>query len=927
MNFTNFEAATTSLNDSKKRAEAEAYLKALRLENDVYRFYLSVLEMKNVPVQQFHAASGLGIWAMENYSIDTVKLLKDIRSSLVQLLSDDMVHFVREELAQVVALITKRSWMDEAEHDKLEFLSLVYSLLEGTEHLKFNGLVIISALCNEFSSDKASSVGLPREFHLYTRQIFQDKLFDIFTRIIGLMHGIIQSYREEQKILLKLCFSTVEKFISWDFVNDVTIPKHLLNTSDDDVSSWSVGLPKEWTDQIAREEILQLFLKGHSLLGADRDKSRQCFIQLACISGDSFQENSSFLPGFVQILLGLINQFLLTSINRDSTDEHELLAITQITTRLFNNHHLEKFGAIPDFTKLLEELGKTSLFVTSLCTTDDDDPFIESLDDILDVWAGLIQDMELLDSQKRSMNEGFQFSMPNLLALITNISSALWSDYVNFILRFSEANAYKDEDDQHGFKDQDMYLESLTNSAIIGRMNPHASVGKLLELLSPRAELLDQILSAGTLDARLPVLFEQIHWIIMLSGHFLADPPIGETPLIPMSILKYSKSQGGFMEDPIVVLCKVVFHFLEILKVEPGTPKFDICSPALVETLFWFIKRWSRTYLIVDTADYPFISQSIIQTFGYPGEGPQVLDYLIEMIHKNLAAWASEADIVMQLIMCLKCFSLSPLIRRQMLASAKFNHLVTFFLNNLSRMPPNIQSILIETIANIATHAEPAELRNTYFSSLSNAIDLQLSSLIGRPDFNSIYTEQNFMEKIVAILEMYDGLSMAADESNSGPIFEACAKHFSTLIKLLDLYHNFQEFEIYVLRIFAHLASYMSFEVLTQDQKMVFYSSISQLLAVYTKNETHRKRVKITHDEEELFEDLSFILQILTSLITGEFEGLGISLQLIIEKSQIMTQRQVKVGDSNLYQLMFYSISLIIPLITDQMLEVSFLFS
>lgn len=242
-------------------------------------------------------------------------------------------------------------------------------------------------------------------------------------------------------------------------------------------------------------------------------------------------------------------------------------------------------------------------------------------------------------------------------------------------------------------------------------------------------------------------------------------------------------------------------------------------------------------------------------------------------------------------------------------------------------MPPNIQSILIETIANIATHAEPAELRNTYFSSLSNAIDLQLSSLIGRPDFNSIYTEQNFMEKIVAILEMYDGLSMAADESNSGPIFEACAKHFSTLIKLLDLYHNFQEFEIYVLRIFAHLASYMSFEVLTQDQKMVFYSSISQLLAVYTKNETHRKRVKITHDEEELFEDLSFILQILTSLITGEFEGLGISLQLIIEKSQIITQRQVKVGDSNLYQLMFYSISLIIPLITDQMLEVSFLFS
>lgn len=65
------------------------------------------------------------------------------------------------------------------------------------------------------------------------------------------------------------------------------------------------------------------------------------------------------------------------------------------------------------------------------------------------------------------------------------------------------------------------------------------------------------------------------------------------------------------------------------------------------------------------------------------------------------------------------------------------------------------------------------------------------------------------MEKIVGILEMYDGLSMAADETNSSPLFEACAKHFSSFIKLLDLYHNFPEFEIYVLRIFAHLAAYM----------------------------------------------------------------------------------------------------------------------
>jgi hypothetical protein len=46
---------------------------------------------------------------------------------------------------------------------------------------------------------------------------------------------------------------------------------------------------------------------------------------------------------------------------------------------------------------------------------------------------------------------------------------------------------------------------------------------------------------------------------------------------------------------------------------------------------------------------------------------------------------------------------------------------------------------------------------------------------------------------------------------------------------------------------------------------------------------------------------------------------------LIIDKSQILMQRQVKFGESNLYQLMFNGIGLIIPLITPKMLEVCIL--
>ena len=84
-----------------------------------------------------------------------------------------------------------------------------------------------------------------------------------------------------------------------------------------------------------------------------------------------------------------------------------------------------------------------------------------------------------------------------------------------------------------------------------------------------------------------------------------------------------------------------------------------------------------------------------------------------------------------------------------------------------------------------------------------------------------------------------------------------------------------------------------------------------------------RKRFWAKELGEERFEDLSYILEMLTSLITGEFEGLGTyDLLIILDKGQILTQRQIQIGNSNLYQLLFYSIGVVIPLITDEMLLV-----
>lgn len=148
------------------------------------------------------------------------------------------------------------------------------------------------------------------------------------------------------------------------------------------------------------------------------------------------------------------------------------------------------------------------------------------------------------------------------------------------------------------------------------------------------------------------------------------------------------------------------------------------CSPTVIESLFWFIERWAATYLLFDQSEYPNVSSSLLASFGHPGEGPQVLEYLLEKIHCTSVLWTSEPNVISQLVKTLKGFSSSKETRNRMLASPKFNALVLYLLNNLSKLPSTIHSPLIETVASIASHATSPELRTQFFSSLSTTIEV-----------------------------------------------------------------------------------------------------------------------------------------------------------------------------------------------------------
>ncbi len=60
-------------------------------------------------------------------------------------------------------------------------------------------------------------------------------------------------------------------------------------------------------------------------------------------------------------------------------------------------------------------------------------------------------------------------------------------------------------------------------------------------------------------------LFDDLHWLLLISGHVIALDSEGETPVIPQEILRHSISQAASVSVPVTLKVLVSIH-LPLLK-------------------------------------------------------------------------------------------------------------------------------------------------------------------------------------------------------------------------------------------------------------------------------------------------------------------------------------------------------------------------
>ncbi|CAG8492367.1 1617_t:CDS:10 [Diversispora eburnea] len=367
--------------------------------------------------------------------------------------------------------------------------------------------------------------------------------------------------------------------------------------------------------------------------------------------------------------------------------------------------------------------------------------------------------------------------------------------------------------------DSDTYGDQLISIAILARTVGQRVLDKLQILLHERSTQLKALFDIIG-DNQVPspnfttitYIQESIHWLILISASLLADA--GE-------------------------------EILNIVSKDSSTVEINnYLSPRVTETLFWFFERWGKTYLLIDESDYSSISINIVRAFGKresQGEGENILEYLIGKIKTNFILWNSDSDPLLQMVKLLNSYGKKSSLRNGLLHSS----------------------------------ASDEDLKHQYFQMITNAIERRFLAVLQRPDFDNVYQQPDVMIEVQNALEMFDGLALASNYSNTQLIYSFCSKYFDFMVKLLHYYQSCPEVGILVLQFFNSFVMFQDFGELSKDQLKLIYQTIVELFEAYSSVNLGKKRLDAAEEEDEPYADISIILDMLSELMAAEFQGLS----------------------------------------------------
>lgn len=311
-------------------------------------------------------------------------------------------------------------------------------------------------------------------------------------------------------------------------------------------------------------------------------------------------------------------------------------------------------------------------------------------------------------------------------------------------------------------------------------------------------------------------IFEDLHWLLLITGHTVGFEGDGETPLIPFELNTFSQKMftdgrtdinksieliakpstdiAEIFSDPqqADIILRIIASVHRLTELELTALKCNMAgclSPELSGTIMWFLKMWLDIYLFPLPEYYEFICEPVKVALGINSDcGKWILNYVLTKVCFNIQHFSGEQAVIDDTVAVFLV-----ILKRKHRCLPVFNSEIFPTLIALKDMNLHVRAKrgLLKGFVQIAASIGDADQRKMYLDQIFVPIAQRYLAIMHKPDLKVTYQNEDIKQAVISILEEVRGCIQGAYNLISSSLFEHFKVIFLELPELLNLYRNY----------------------------------------------------------------------------------------------------------------------------------------